>query len=125
MRPGSHLNFGFMIILLLAIFVRGFVPVGFMPGGSKSVALTICSGLVTKTIFIQDKDSGSHQPSEDHQICPFFSPVLAGSSDPFDIGQYISVAYAKFHPHRNAPAALNLIAVKTFLSQGPPDYFSA
>lgn len=123
----KHVNFAFLVVLLLAIAVRSFIPVGFMADtSSKTVALTICSGLTTKTVFVQDETpSSGHQEQQQHEPCPFAPPVLADNSSFFNVADFISIAYAPFHPHQNSPVHSYLVITKSFMSQGPPENFVA
>ena len=115
-----------LTLLLLAIFVRGLIPAGFMPDTSQKVALTICSGMTTKTIFVdQTTPSDQHDQDKDHQPCPFALPLLANGVMPFAVLQYISIAYAPFHPHQAKFPCLHKILLKSFFSQGPPAAVSA
>ncbi len=108
------------LVLLLAIFVRSLIPLGYMPDTKTGSMITICSGLEIKTIFVADKDTPPNHEQDTHEPCPFAAPVLVEAHIDFSIGDFISIAYAKFHPDNNAPVSLALIPVKIFLSQGPP-----
>lgn len=127
MKTGSAVHFLFLIALLLAIFARSIIPVGFMTDSSSNkIALTICSGLTTKTVFVEDKSapSGSHQETK-HEACPFAPPVLADNIKLFNTIDYISISYAPFLPDPTAHISIAAISLKAFFSQGPPRNFVA
>ncbi|WP_435641747.1 DUF2946 family protein [Micavibrio aeruginosavorus] len=66
-------------LVVLAVFVRAMVPVGYMPGDRDDGTFTmvICSGFGTQTITVDEHGqpiTGEQQQSGEH--CPF-APVLA------------------------------------------------
>ncbi|PZP57267.1 MAG: hypothetical protein DI586_00890 [Micavibrio aeruginosavorus] len=109
-----------LILLLLALFVRSLIPLGYMPDTKNGSLITICSGLTTKTIFVADNTNSADHKQDAPEPCPFAPPILAGNNAHFAVEDFISIAYAKFHPDNNAPISHALIPVKIFLSQGPP-----
>ena len=63
-----------LLLLLLTFFVRAMVPVGFMPDvkGQSGHVITICSGIETKEIRVDD--NGQPIEETDHSSapsCPF------------------------------------------------------
>ena len=125
MKSGPAAYF-ILIALLLSILVRSLIPVGFMPDmSSNKIALTICSGLEIKTVFVEDKSAPDHPQKEKHETCPFAPPVMAGHDDIIQIADYIKISYAPFLPNPTAHLNRASITVKTVYSQGPPENFVA
>ncbi len=129
MKHGMKLSSAFLLLAMFAIFVRGLIPAGFMPdfSSSKLYAITICSGMSTKTIYVHDDKApaGAHDEKKDMaETCPFAAPVLADTSASFNIADFISVAYAKFIPTQFADINTSKLVLKSYLAQGPPDAFA-
>ncbi|AGH98002.1 DUF2946 family protein [Micavibrio aeruginosavorus] len=72
-------------LVVLAIFARAMIPVGYMPGDRDDGTFTmvICSGFGTQTITVdahgQPINDEDHNQAGEH--CPF-APVLAGDVPP-------------------------------------------
>lgn len=112
-----------LILLLLAILVRSLIPAGFMPDASKKYAITICSGLETKTIFTDEPQYPGHKGEPDqqkHEPCPFAPPILAAEDIKFDTASYLKISYARFLPDPTAHLSLSSHLPKSYHSQGPP-----
>jgi len=109
------------LLLLLALCVRSMIPLGFMPSEitSKSIGIEICSGVITKTIFIQDH-APTDSKKENHAPCPFAPPVLADNSGIFTAVDYVTVAYEIFVPSFRIVTKTVFPPAKFFFAQGPP-----
>ena len=111
-----------VFLLLLAVFVRGMIPLGFMPGDLKNhkMGIEICSGLEMKTIFVDTKAPLDNDSKEKHNPCPFAPPILAGDAGVYTPPQFADIAYDAFIPSFRILAKSLPARGKPFFAQGPP-----
>ena len=62
------------VLIVLALAVRVVIPSGFMPSSERGLALTICTGMDTQTIWMDSKgklhkEDPSKGKSVEHQPC--------------------------------------------------------
>lgn len=118
------ISVSFLTLALLGVFIRALIPVGFMPdfGQQAGTALVICSGLETKTIYVDDKG----QPAPAHKVetpCEFalnpvalkpavsvsslFVPYIADFVAP-DQPLTFAVAWVVTHAEARGPPSLSI-----------------
>ncbi len=92
-----HKRAGILILLLLIFAIRAGVPAGFMPDfKSGGDWITICSGLDSKTIHVDE--SGQPDGSEASPSCPFsFLSAAISVSDPY-VGETVWYRTEFFEP---------------------------
>jgi hypothetical protein len=113
-----------MLLIILAVMVRGFVPAGFMPSSTSSdiTALTICSGFGERVVYLDSNGVEHAAPSHEksHGGCSF---ALASHTTPpatnFDV---IPVFYVtNFVARDDVTQKVTLYTPsKNFDAQGPP-----
>lgn len=69
-------------LIVLALAVRVVIPSGFMPSSERSFALTICTGMDTQTVWMDNKgklhkEDPSKGKSVEHQPCAFAGAAMA------------------------------------------------
>lgn len=69
-------------LIVLALAVRVVIPSGFMPSSERGLALTICTGMDTQTIWMDSKgrlhkEDPSKGKSVEHQPCAFAGAGMA------------------------------------------------
>ena len=122
----AHIRFGVMLLLLLALTVRGAIPVGFMPQVDKSglTRLVICTASGPSSILVDADKFGppaskaGHSQSRPSDSCPFAPlPTLAANLLlPFAVVMEYGVQPPFSHGASLAASSIH----KPWLSQGPP-----
>ncbi len=119
----TRLRASLLLLALIAVVLRGLVPMGFMPGlhQEAGTTLVICSGVDTQTIYL-DENGNPAKPGDAHDKsnpCEFsFAPL---AFKPF-LPEIVQVA---FDP---APPAVSLIlataygeiSLSPYSSRAPP-----
>jgi hypothetical protein len=110
-------------MVLLAILVQGFMPLGYMPSVDRAGYFTIeiCTteGIEFVSIEPATGDNQSHQ-TQDHSVCPYVSAY----ADVTDIFYYNFSSILKPQSHEIAYAYVrSRAAVRAHASRAPP-YFS-
>lgn len=112
----TRLRAGLLLLALVAVVLRGLVPMGFMPGSSQEAgtALVICSGVDTQTIYL-DENGQPAKPGEAHDKsnpCVFsFAPL---AFKPF-LPEIVQIAFDPVRP----PVSLILATTQRALSASP------
>ncbi len=117
------------MFIILAVVIRAFVPVGFMPSATPEVtALTICSGFGERVVYL-DADgvehpapSGDHPTSHSHE-CSFAVGSTSLTPAPVFIFETPQEITRADHMPQFAHAVFG-VSVKNFDAQGPPAFLT-
>ena len=106
-----------MIVVILAVFARTFIPTGFMPStdGGAAFAMVICSGSGTQTIMVDKSgqpvpDNQNHNQKNAQEHCPYAQTLSGNPLLPSTIAVIIPFKETIFHlwtdrvHHRHAVA---------------------
>lgn len=71
-----------LIIALIAVAVRGLIPMGWMPTGERGFEITICDGIDTHKVWLDSdgklhKQDPSKKPAPDPEPCAFGALAMA------------------------------------------------
>jgi hypothetical protein len=111
-----------MLLTLLAVLVKSFIPAGFMPeSGAGYTKLVICSGLGEKTILIPsgDEDPAPHDNRNDmcaYQILSAHKGVGAPDAALIDAPAIITAVDYDQERAKSLP----LHALSSLFARGPP-----
>ena len=112
----TRLRAALLLLALVAIVVRGLVPIGFMPGSQQEAGTTlvICSGVDTQTIYL-DENGQPATPDDAHDKsspCVFsFAPL---AFEPF-LPEIVQIAFDPVP----VPVSLILATEQGSLSSSP------
>jgi hypothetical protein len=74
---GASARFGAVLVLLVAVLVRGLIPAGFMPGRlADGAPIVICTGAGTEVVHAKSAP-GEPQRSQHHDVCAFAGMAAA------------------------------------------------
>jgi hypothetical protein len=107
-------------LILLALAIRVVMPSGFMPSAERGFALTICTGMDSRTIWLDSKGTlHKEDPTKgktvEHQPCPFVATAMAldvPATDTHMAAALVSTAISVF--------ARREVSVGTGLAAPPP-----
>jgi hypothetical protein len=97
-------------IALIAIAVRGLIPMGWMPTGERGFAITICAGVDTHKVWLDSKGK-LHKQDPSKKAAPDPEPCAFGA-----------MAMAADLPAHSAPAFAAMRPAAVML---PPDYLTS
>lgn len=109
-----------LALLVMALAVRALVPAGWMPSGERAFALTVCTGVDTKTIWMDSKgglhkeNPAGHKQSK-HEPCAF-----AGNADIPNLVSANAVAVGPESVDAAQPLQMQPVNVGQGLAAPPP-----
>ncbi len=70
------------VLLFAALAVRAIIPAGWMPSSERAFAITVCTGIDTKTIWLDrqgktHKQDPAHDKGANHAPCAFAGMAMA------------------------------------------------
>lgn len=119
----------FNMLVLLALLLQGFIPMGYMPSAENGkVAVVICSGSGgNKTIYLdKDQIASSHETvdheQEDMNTCPY---QLVQSSFTFDtpVFAFQDSEIKAYEPSSKQAGFIAYLLIHHNQSRGPPTSF--